>query len=70
MGLAPVIVSDVFEIVRRINADGVTVILIEQNIGALDVATLGLIMEQGTIVQQVRGAELRDPDQVRRVFLG
>ncbi len=70
LGLAPVIVSDVFEIVRRINADGVTVILIGQNIGALDVATLGLIMEQGTIVQQVRGPELRDPDQVRRVFLG
>ena len=70
MGLAPVIVKDVFEIVRQINADGTTVILIEQNIGALDVATLGLIMEQGTIVQEVRGAELADPENVRKVFLG
>lgn len=70
MGLAPVIVKDVFEIVRQINADGVTVILIEQNIGALDVASLGLIMEQGTIVQEVRGAELADPEHVRKVFLG
>jgi branched-chain amino acid transport system ATP-binding protein len=70
MGLAPVIVKDVFDIVRQINADGVTVILIEQNIGALDVASLGLIMEQGTIVQEVRGAELADPEHVRKVFLG
>ncbi len=70
LGLAPVIVKDVFEIVRQINADGVTVILIEQNIGALGVASLGLIMEQGTIVQEVRGAELADPENVRKVFLG
>ncbi len=70
LGLAPVIVKDVFEIVRQINADGVTVILIEQNIGALDVASLGLIMEQGTIVQEVRGADLADPENVRKVFLG
>jgi branched-chain amino acid transport system ATP-binding protein len=70
LGLAPVIVKDVFEIVRQINADGVTVILIEQNIGALEVANLGLIMEQGTIVQEVRGADLADPENVRKVFLG
>lgn len=70
LGLAPVIVSDVFDIVRQINADGVTVILIEQNIGALEVASVGLIMEQGTIVNEVRGAQLADPEHVRKVFLG
>lgn len=70
LGLAPVIVKDVFEIVRQINADGTTVILIEQNIGALDVASVGLIMEQGTIVQEVRGAALGDAENVRKVFLG
>ena len=70
LGLAPVIVADVFEIVRQINADGVTVIMIEQNIGALDVASVGLIMEQGTIVSEVRGEDLADPDRVRKVFLG
>ncbi|MGI9015883.1 MAG: ABC transporter ATP-binding protein [Euzebya sp.] len=70
LGLAPVIVNDVFEIVRQINADGTTVILIEQNIGALAVATQGLIMEQGHIVQQVQGEELADPENVRKVFLG
>jgi branched-chain amino acid transport system ATP-binding protein len=70
LGLAPVIVKDVFQIVRQINADGTTVILIEQNIGALEVASVGLIMEQGTIVQEVRGAELADPERVRKVFMG
>ena len=70
LGLAPVIVKDVFEIVRHINADGVTVILIEQNVGALAVANVGLVMEQGTIVAEVRGDELRNPERVRRAFLG
>ncbi len=70
LGLAPVIVKDVFEIVRQINADGTTVILIEQNVGALEVATVGLIMEQGRIVDEVRGAELADPEKVRKAFLG
>src|SRR5688500_8959253 len=47
LGLAPVIVKDVFEIVSHINQDGVTVILVEQNLGALAVADLGLVMEKG-----------------------
>jgi len=70
LGLAPVIVKDVFDIVRQINADGVTVILIEQNIGALEVADVGLVMEQGTIVSELRGSALKNPADVRKVFLG
>lgn len=70
MGLAPVIVADVFEIVRRINADGVTVILVEQHVGALEVADVGLIMEQGTLVAEIRGDQLEDPSEVRKAFLG
>ncbi len=70
LGLAPVIVSDVFEIVSHINDDGVTVVLIEQNVGALRVADLGLIMEQGRIVAEVRGQDLEDPSNVRQYFLG
>jgi branched-chain amino acid transport system ATP-binding protein len=46
MGLAPVIVKDVFDIVRRITRDGVTVLLIEQNVGALEIADLGIVMQQ------------------------
>ncbi|HLG00755.1 MAG TPA: ABC transporter ATP-binding protein [Acidimicrobiia bacterium] len=70
LGLAPVIVKDVFSIVRQINDDGVTVILIEQNIGALEVADVGLVMEQGTIVSELRGNALKNPTEVRKVFLG
>ena len=70
LGLAPVIVQDVFHIVRQINEDGVTVIMIEQNIGALSVADVGLVMEQGTIIAEVRGEELEDPSRLREIFLG
>lgn len=70
LGLAPVIVADVFDIVRRISADGTTVILIEQNIGALDVADVGIVMEQGGIAMTVHGDDLLDPAAVRKVLLG
>jgi branched-chain amino acid transport system ATP-binding protein len=70
LGLAPVIVKDVFAIVRQINADGTTVILIEQNVGALEVADIGLVMEQGRVVAAVQGEELADPSRVRKIFLG
>lgn len=70
MGLAPVIVQDVFDIVSQINRDGVTVLLIEQNVGALDVADLGLVMEQGRMVKQLRGARLKDRREVTEVLMG
>jgi branched-chain amino acid transport system ATP-binding protein len=70
MGLAPVIVKDVFEIVSHINEDGVTVMMIEQNVGALDVADLGIVMEQGRVVRELRGAELEDRNLVSEVLMG
>ena len=70
MGLAPVIVHDVFEIVSQINDDGVTVFMIEQNVSALDVANVGLVMEQGRIVTELRGDELRDRDAISSVLMG
>lgn len=70
LGLAPVIIQDVFDIVGQINADGTTVILVEQNVGALAIADVALVMEQGTIVAEFRGEELEDPTQVRKLFLG
>ncbi len=70
MGLAPVIVHDVFEIVRQINRDGTTVLMIEQNVGALDVADLGLVMEQGRMVKELRGERLRDRNEVSEVLMG
>ncbi len=70
MGLAPVIVHDVFEIVHQINADGVTVFMIEQNVSALDVADVGLVMEQGRIVKELRGDALRDRTEISSVLMG
>ncbi|MFA9445574.1 ABC transporter ATP-binding protein [Egicoccus sp. AB-alg6-2] len=70
MGLAPVIVKDVFDIVRRINADGVTVLLIEQNVGALEVADVGLVMERGRVVRALTGDELRDRTAVSEALMG
>jgi branched-chain amino acid transport system ATP-binding protein len=70
MGLAPVIVKDVFDIVRQINDDGVTVLMIEQNVGALEVADLGVVMEQGRIIRTLRGDELADRSIVSEALMG
>jgi branched-chain amino acid transport system ATP-binding protein len=70
MGLAPVIVKDVFEIVSHINEDGVTVMMIEQNVGALDVADVGIVMEQGRVIRELRGSELSDRSLVSEVLMG
>ena len=70
MGLAPVIVSQVFEIIEQINDDGVTVLMIEQNVGALDVADVGIVMEQGTIIRRLRGEELTDRSVISEALMG
>ncbi len=70
MGLAPVIVQDVFAIVSQINRDGVTVMMIEQNVGALDVADVALVMEPGRIIRELRGDELDDRALVSEVLMG
>ena len=70
LGLAPTIVKEIFKIAQQLAADGTTVILVEQNVGALDVADVGYFMQQGTIVAELRGAELRDTERVRTLYLG
>jgi branched-chain amino acid transport system ATP-binding protein len=70
MGLAPVIVSQVFEIIEQINEDGVTVLMIEQNVGALDVADMAIVMEQGTIIRELHGEELADRALVSQTLMG
>jgi len=71
MGLAPVIVDKIFEIIRRINADGVTILLVEQNAKrALQVASRGYVLETGELVlQDDSEALLKNPD-VRKAYLG
>jgi branched-chain amino acid transport system ATP-binding protein len=71
LGLAPVIVLELFEIIKRVNAEGVAVLLVEQNVAmALDIAARAYVLEQGCIVATgTPEALLREP-HIRRAYLG
>jgi branched-chain amino acid transport system ATP-binding protein len=71
MGLSPVMVEHVFETIRTINAQGVTILLVEQNaLMALSIADVGYVMESGRIVLTGRGQDLLDDENVQRAYLG
>jgi branched-chain amino acid transport system ATP-binding protein len=71
MGLAPIFVEKIFEIVQEINDQGTTVLLVEQNaLMALDVADRGYVMETGTIALTDDAKVLRQNEQVRKAYLG
>ena len=71
LGLAPQYVEAIFETVRRINAEGITVFLVEQNAAmALEVASRGYVMETGSVVLADTSANLRADDGVRKAYLG
>lgn len=71
MGLAPIIVGKVFQFIRDINKDGVTVLLVEQNAqGALSVAQRGYVMETGSITMHDAAAKLLNDDRVKQCYLG
>ncbi|HPO03109.1 MAG: ABC transporter ATP-binding protein [Spirochaetales bacterium] len=71
LGLAPLIVKMIFEIIREINRKGTTVLLVEQNAhAALEVADMGYVLETGSIILQGVGKELLADDRVRKAYLG
>ncbi|HEY8729456.1 MAG TPA: ABC transporter ATP-binding protein [Acidothermaceae bacterium] len=71
MGLAPMIVDQIFRIIRQINETGVTVVLVEQNAAqALHLASRGYVLETGTIVLEGTGRDLLADDRVRAAYLG
>ena len=72
MGLSPLLVKEVFAIIRQINRDlGVTILLVEQNArAALSVASHGYIMEQGKVVLDGTADELRNNEDVKEFYLG
>jgi branched-chain amino acid transport system ATP-binding protein len=71
MGLAPILVERIFEIIVEINREGTPVLLVEQNaLMALDVAHRGYVMETGTIALQGPASELKTNEQVRKTYLG
>ncbi|MGD9917842.1 MAG: ABC transporter ATP-binding protein [Paenirhodobacter sp.] len=71
MGLAPIVVSQIFEVVQGLKALGVTVLLVEQNaFGALKIADRGYVMETGQITMQGAAAELIADPRIREAYLG
>jgi branched-chain amino acid transport system ATP-binding protein len=71
MGLAPIFVEKIFEIIREINEQGTPILLVEQNaLMALDTASRGYVMETGRIVLADDAKKLRENEQVRKTYLG
>lgn len=71
LGLAPLLVKEVFKIIKQIHSQGMTILLIEQNAtAALQVADYGYVLETGNIVLQGPGPELAANDEVKRAYLG
>jgi branched-chain amino acid transport system ATP-binding protein len=71
LGLAPAVVQEVFQIVRRLNERGITIILVEQNVAAsLKLAARAYVLENGRIVMDGTGAALLADDRVRQAYLG
>lgn len=71
MGLAPILVEEIFNVIQRINQEGVTILLVEQNAHmALSVAHRGYVLETGTIQLEGSAEELRANPRVREAYLG
>ncbi len=71
MGLAPILVDQIFSIVRDINQQGTTILLVEQNaLKALEIAHTGYVLQTGEIVLQDTAASLRSNETVQRAYLG
>src|SRR5262249_22797153 len=71
LGLAPIVVEEIFRVVKDINGSGVTVLLVEQNTQhALSIANRGYVLAAGRVVMSGTGPELLTNEEVRRAYLG
>ena len=71
LGLAPLVVRDIFSIIQEINKQGVTILLIEQNANmALKIADQAYVMQTGTITMSGTGRELAENEEVKAAYLG
>ena len=71
LGLAPLVVQDIFKIIKEVNNEGITVLLIEQNANmALKVAHKAFVMETGKITMQGTGKELLENEEIKEAYLG
>ena len=71
MGLAPILVDQIFDIIKELHAAGTTILLVEQNASkALEIADRAYVLETGKITLSGTGAELAQSDEVRKAYLG
>lgn len=71
MGLAPLVIAEIFDIIQALRRDGRTILLIEQNArAALQIADRGYVLETGKVVLQGKGSELLEHREVQRAYLG
>ncbi len=71
MGLAPLLIAEIFEIIKNLNAEGTTILLVEQNASAaLAIADHGFVLETGEVRVSGTGRELLDNDEVKHAYLG
>jgi branched-chain amino acid transport system ATP-binding protein len=71
LGLAPALVQEIFDIIKRINGDGVAVLLVEQNVTqALRMCDRAYVLQNGRVVLQGLGSELLESEEVKEAFLG
>ncbi len=71
LGLAPILVAEIFDIIRSIHQQGLTILLIEQNaLAALTVADYGYVLETGKVLLSGKGQDLLHSEQVRKAYLG
>ena len=71
LGLAPLLVKEVFDVIKHIHSDGMTILLIEQNAtAALQIADYGYVLETGKIVLEGTGQELANNPEVKKAYLG
>jgi len=71
LGLAPLLIKEVFRVICQINDEGTTILLIEQNaMAALNIADYGYVMETGTIVLEGTGKDLLNDSRVKEAYLG
>ena len=71
LGLAPAVVDHMFEIIRAIHAEGVAILLVEQNVArALEIAARAYVLEEGRVVAEGPASTLRDDPRIRQAYLG
>ena len=71
MGLSPILVNEIFDIIKSINKDGVTVLLVEQNANkALSIADRAYVLETGNVIVSGKANEVANNPKVREAYLG